>query len=446
MGLMKNIGEMIGEKIERDLEKANAREYEKMQRDPDSKMSAVRRLQFKLQAANELVDEQVMGRKTGMAKMREQSMEAETSQEVKVYVNYVIPDTYFDPAMTNSLNHKYPDKLRVAMHTGKDDNSVNWEESLFLPVKGKGGEPLVMHMSDEMKKMSGLPKDKNYMIISFPEGQGEKLFINKAVRDDDGVVAYRKYMEQLKADMLDKIMKKLEPFIRARDTLNAAIDAARNVWNKGDEWKPRIATDQYGFTNEKITSDQIQAIKEQAKEAQKTGRETVETIAAKKVESRLSDKEVMDLIVNHKMPKKKERQAATELSDKEVMELIVKHKTAGKEKVSQAGLDYLAEMSPVNSSAGESIGYMARDIRKELVAGKSLSDIEQETRKSIMEHTKGDYQKTELAALNELISGVKKAEERAKASERSISDDAVKKRPVIRKSQKKESKKSNGRV
>ena len=63
-----------------------------------------------------------------------------------------------------------------------------------------------------------------------------------------------------------------------------------------------------------------------------------------------------------------------------------------------------------------------------------------------MEHTKGDYQKTELAALNELISGVKKAEERAKASERSISDGAVKKRPVIRKSQKKESKKSNGRV
>lgn len=321
MGLM----EKIGEAIDRNLEEENARDYAKMQADPDSRLSAIRRYKFKLQAVNEILE----GNNTRSAKVRQQLMEQEVASEnVKVYVNYVIPDKYFDPAMTNSLNHKYPDKLRVAMHTGKDENSVNWEESLFLPVKGKGGEPLVMHMSDEMKKMSGLPKDKNYMIISFPEGQGAKLFINKAVRDDDGVVAYRKYMEQLKADMLDKIMKKLEPFIRARDTLNAAIDAARNVWNKGDEWKPRIATDQYGFTNEKITSDQIQAIKEQVKEAQKTGRETVETIAAKKVESRLSDKEVMDLIVNHKMPKKKERQAVSELSDKEVMELIVKHKTA----------------------------------------------------------------------------------------------------------------------
>ena len=71
------------------------------------------------------------------------------------------------------------------------------------------------------------------------------------------------------------------------------------------------------------------------------------------------------------------------------------------EQVGQAGLDYLLEMSPIYSSAGESIGYMARDIRKALIDGDSLSSIEQKTRKSIMEHTKGDYQKTELAALNE---------------------------------------------
>lgn len=78
---------------------------------------------------------------------------------------------------------------------------------------------------------------------------------------------------------------------------------------------------------------------------------------------------------------------------------------AGKEL--KTAVDYLQSRSVVNSSFQESIGYMARDMRKDLQSGVTVSQFEKETRKSIMENTSRSFQQVELAALSELVNGVK---------------------------------------
>ena len=78
--------------------------------------------------------------------------------------------------------------------------------------------------------------------------------------------------------------------------------------------------------------------------------------------------------------------------------------------VGEKGLDYLKSLSAIHSSFDESLGYMARDMRKDIEAGKTLEQIAEEYKKSIVENTEGDYQKYELSVLNGLMDGIKKAE------------------------------------
>ena len=317
--------EELREESRKTTDKAFAKEYRRMQKNPDSVLNPIRKAMFQVEAMTEIIEE------TGPVALKPRTavpepVTAAQDAPVQVYVNYIIPDKYFDAQMTSALNEKHPDKARVAMHTGKEDGSVNWEESMFLPVKGKDGQPLIMHMSDKMKELSGLPMDSDYMIVTFPKGQDGKLYINRAERDENGVVEYRKYMEQIKAEMRNKIMKKLEPLVRVRDTLETAIEAARATWNKGKENKTSELPKRLEVAKE--------AINDQAKEAQKSAQETVEAITVTKVRKQLkeqakqlSDKEVMELIVKHKMSAKQEKPVKKSLSDKEVMELIVNKKT-----------------------------------------------------------------------------------------------------------------------
>ena len=78
--------------------------------------------------------------------------------------------------------------------------------------------------------------------------------------------------------------------------------------------------------------------------------------------------------------------------------------------IGEKGLDYLKSLSAIHSSFDESRGYMARDMRKDIEAGKTLEQIAEEYKKSIIENTEGDYQKYELSVLNGLMDGIKKAE------------------------------------
>ena len=76
----------------------------------------------------------------------------------------------------------------------------------------------------------------------------------------------------------------------------------------------------------------------------------------------------------------------------------------------EKGLAFLKGMTAIHSSFDESRGFMARDMYRDIKAGKSLEQIEEEYEKSITENTEGDYQKYELSVLKGLLSGVKKAE------------------------------------
>lgn len=73
-------------------------------------------------------------------------------------------------------------------------------------------------------------------------------------------------------------------------------------------------------------------------------------------------------------------------------------------------VSYLRSMSQVNSSFGESVGYMARDMVSSFTAGATLREFVDEAVQSIKEHTSGDYQKVELFAVNDLVNGVLRAE------------------------------------